>query len=76
MNTCPCCSNQLLRHARHKEIYWFCSHCWQEMPDFTSLLTNRRERVQQLERLIDIYNPPMHKQPLKATRLATTANVI
>ncbi|HEY9811013.1 MAG TPA: hypothetical protein V6D13_16930 [Halomicronema sp.] len=46
------------------------------MPDFTSLLTNRRERVQQLERLIDIYNPPMHKQPLKATRLATTANVI
>jgi ribosomal protein L37AE/L43A len=30
---CPCCSEPLLRHARHGRIYWFCTHCWQEMPD-------------------------------------------
>ncbi|HAX80391.1 MAG TPA: hypothetical protein DCY88_32290 [Cyanobacteria bacterium UBA11372] len=32
MNTCPCCSNQLLRHARRSGVYWFCPRCWQEMP--------------------------------------------
>ncbi|MEW6491310.1 MAG: hypothetical protein AB1589_01990 [Cyanobacteriota bacterium] len=32
MNTCPCCSEQLLRHVRHDSIYWFCPRCKQEMP--------------------------------------------
>ncbi|MFB2898519.1 hypothetical protein ACE1CI_36855 [Aerosakkonemataceae cyanobacterium BLCC-F50] len=32
MNNCPCCSHQMLRHIRHHQIYWFCRHCWQEMP--------------------------------------------
>lgn len=36
MNTCPCCSEQMLRHARHNSIYWFCPHCWQEMPDLAA----------------------------------------
>ena len=22
----------MLRHVRHHQIYWFCRHCWQEMP--------------------------------------------
>jgi ribosomal protein L37AE/L43A len=35
MNTCPCCSEQLLRHARHNRVYWFCPHCWQEMPNLS-----------------------------------------
>jgi ribosomal protein L37AE/L43A len=30
--TCPCCNNSLLRHIRHGKIYWFCTHCWQEVP--------------------------------------------
>ncbi len=29
---CPCCSNTLLRHLDHGELYWRCSHCWQTMP--------------------------------------------
>jgi ribosomal protein L37AE/L43A len=32
MSTCPCCGEVLLRHARHAGVYWFCTHCWQEMP--------------------------------------------
>lgn len=73
MNTCPCCSTTLLRHARHSGVYWFCSHCWQEMPDLSAVLLNRREtlaneasraRVRRLERLIDIPKPSSQKAPL------------
>ena len=32
MTSCPCCTNQMLRHVRHSQVYWFCRHCWQEMP--------------------------------------------
>lgn len=32
MSQCPCCSEPLLRHFRHGGVYWFCTHCWQEMP--------------------------------------------
>ena len=32
MSYCPCCSDLLLQHIRGSEIYWFCRHCWQEMP--------------------------------------------
>jgi ribosomal protein L37AE/L43A len=35
MNECPCCSDQLLRHVRHQEVYWFCLSCHQEMPNLT-----------------------------------------
>ena len=34
MPSCPCCSDQLLRHIRSAQIYWFCRSCWQEMPVF------------------------------------------
>ena len=37
MNICPCCSETLLRHARSNRIYWFCTHCWQEMDDPSSV---------------------------------------
>jgi hypothetical protein len=32
MANCPCCSNRMLRHIRHHQVYWFCRSCWQEMP--------------------------------------------
>ncbi len=35
MNSCPCCTAMLLRHVRHNDVYWFCPHCWQEMPNFS-----------------------------------------
>jgi ribosomal protein L37AE/L43A len=37
MNTCPCCSSKLLCHISYKRIYWFCSSCGQEMPNFNTL---------------------------------------
>jgi hypothetical protein len=32
MTSCPCCTNQMLRHLRQGQVYWFCRQCWQEMP--------------------------------------------
>ncbi len=32
-NKCPYCRDVLLRHARHRGVYWFCTSCWQEIPD-------------------------------------------
>lgn len=43
MNTCPCCSNQLLRHIRHQEIYWFCTSCRQEMPNLDPLFKSNED---------------------------------
>ncbi|MBW4565129.1 MAG: hypothetical protein KME32_29340 [Mojavia pulchra JT2-VF2] len=36
MNYCPCCSDVLLQHINGSKIYWFCRHCWQEMPESLS----------------------------------------
>lgn len=38
MPECPCCSEKLLRHVRQGKVYWFCTHCWQEMPDLTTVV--------------------------------------
>ncbi len=43
MPKCPCCAGNLLRHVRHGGIYWFCSHCWQEMPDLASKIEARSQ---------------------------------
>jgi hypothetical protein len=45
MNTCPCCSNILLRQIHSNQVYWFCRHCWQEMPVFTCLKSNFSEQL-------------------------------
>ncbi len=34
MNSCPCCSQTMLRHVRNNQIYWYCPSCHQEMPNF------------------------------------------
>jgi ribosomal protein L37AE/L43A len=38
MTDCPCCSNRMLRHLRGHQLYWFCRHCYQEMPSLDSTL--------------------------------------
>lgn len=46
MNTCPCCSNTLLRHISHKKVIWFCLSCRQEMPQ---LVTKKKNTIQSAE---------------------------
>ncbi|GAB4426919.1 MAG: hypothetical protein OHK0035_03410 [Cyanobacteria bacterium J069] len=43
MNVCPCCSEPLLRHARQNRVYWFCTHCWQEMPNLSDVIMARQQ---------------------------------
>jgi ribosomal protein L37AE/L43A len=40
-NTCPCCSEVMLRHIRQNSVYWFCPHCWQEMPNLSHKILER-----------------------------------
>nr|WP_225938589.1 hypothetical protein [Kovacikia minuta] len=51
MKTCPCCSNTLLRHIRSHQIYWFCPHCWQEMPNLDAIVGLSPQYRYQLETL-------------------------
>jgi len=44
---CPCCSYILLRHIDLAGIYWRCSHCYQEMPVYQSLLNDRNDKLAQ-----------------------------
>ncbi|NJO41222.1 MAG: hypothetical protein HC769_16025 [Cyanobacteria bacterium CRU_2_1] len=30
---CPYCSNRVIRHIQHHQIYWFCRNCWQRFSD-------------------------------------------
>jgi hypothetical protein len=45
MNTCPCCSEQLLRHIRQNSIYWFCPRCKQEMPALELLNAKLTQKI-------------------------------
>ena len=54
MHTCPCCSESLLLHVRHNTIYWYCSHCRQEMPNLESILGNSRSQKQSIESWLGI----------------------
>ncbi|MEO6863656.1 MAG: hypothetical protein ABI180_19275 [Microcoleus sp.] len=54
MNSCPCCSSQLLRHARHNRVYWFCSRCWQEMPDLSEMILGKSQRTQKRDGLVKL----------------------
>ncbi|WP_157867349.1 YgiT-type zinc finger protein [Gloeothece citriformis] len=37
MRFCPICSGKTLRHIRHNQIYWYCPHCHQEVPDLRDI---------------------------------------
>jgi ribosomal protein L37AE/L43A len=46
LNQCPCCSEQLLRHIRQGHIYWLCSRCRQEMPNFSAALVSQQSKYE------------------------------
>ena len=38
---CPVCSYIATRNFDHQRVYWFCHHCWQEIPKFDTLQSPR-----------------------------------
>ena len=52
LTTCPCCSSLMLHHVGKHRDYWFCRHCWSEMPNISEMKTNSsRVRPSQLVNL-------------------------
>ncbi|MEB3357433.1 MAG: hypothetical protein VKK04_11965 [Synechococcales bacterium] len=43
MQTCPCCSDQLIRQCSQQTLYWYCRRCRQEMPVLSPPLANHQE---------------------------------
>lgn len=43
---CLCCHRPLLRYIRHQRLYFFCLHCWAEMPALVSVRERWSERKQ------------------------------
>ncbi len=50
-NICPCCSNSLLHHIGSHREYWFCRHCWSEMP---IIELNQEVKQQQLVPIVNL----------------------
>lgn len=48
---CPCCSTTMLHHLGNHREYWFCRHCWQEMPDLEAVKQNNYYRQHQIVNL-------------------------
>ncbi len=67
MNYCPCCSSPLLLHIRGSEIYWFCRHCWQEMP-----VLNWEKHNSLADSLLDSLNRRIQKQEEANTHLSVS----
>lgn len=61
MSNCPICSNLILRHIHHNQIYWYCSCCHQEVPNLTSIklsqLLKERERLTVLNNSLSCLQP-------------------
>ncbi len=54
MNSCPCCSNLLLKHWKQGKTYWYCGTCRQEMPNLNlvSLVSSyQKEELRILNKL-------------------------
>ena len=45
MNACICCNSKLLRHLDRHRIYWFCPHCYREMPNTAFLRSSERNKI-------------------------------
>ncbi|MDY6936798.1 MAG: hypothetical protein SWY16_03945 [Cyanobacteriota bacterium] len=65
MTLCPCCSHRMLRQVGNRKVYWFCRHCWQEMPSWDELREhesivdrNYHDFERQLQCQLEGGNPP------------------
>ncbi|MBO0349911.1 hypothetical protein J0895_12460 [Phormidium pseudopriestleyi FRX01] len=64
MSSCPCCSYPLLRHIRHSQVDWFCQHCWQFMPDFSTPMRSSQS-LSQFHNQVDLVTiePEWNREP-------------
>jgi hypothetical protein len=58
MDTCPCCSDTLLRHFDHGSLYWFCRSCWAEMPSVEEYRARTAIALPELIRALSVAQAP------------------
>ncbi|MBE9114855.1 hypothetical protein IQ249_02990 [Lusitaniella coriacea LEGE 07157] len=46
MNSCPCCTQQMVLYAGNNRLYWYCCNCRQEMPDLLNVMLTARQKHQ------------------------------
>lgn len=46
MTQCPCCGRPLVSCIRNHHQYYFCPHCWAEMPNLQHLTLMLRQSPQ------------------------------
>lgn len=51
LTLCPCCSDRMVRYIGNHKDYWFCRHCWQEMPNLEMIERQHSERSNQIVNL-------------------------
>jgi hypothetical protein len=49
IESCPCCGNRLLRHARNTGSYLRCKSCWLEIPSFVVAQGEESQQVQDFQ---------------------------
>ncbi len=64
---CPCCASLLLRHVRASGLYWFCPHCYQEMPNFLTVEPWLRRAPAAIAATVDIRHSPVPRAWLSAS---------
>ena len=58
MNSCPCCSNLLLKHWKQGKTYWYCGTCRQEMPNLNLVSLVSSYQKEELRILNKLSNSP------------------
>jgi hypothetical protein len=70
LTICPCCNDKMLHHLGHRRSYWFCRHCWQEMPDLNQQTEKYNDRTYTLADL------SLNLIKIKQPRLSSNFNSI
>ncbi|WP_293270430.1 hypothetical protein [Microcoleus sp. PH2017_02_FOX_O_A] len=43
-----------IQRPRHNRVYWFCSRCWQEMPDLSEMILGNSLRTHKRDGLVKV----------------------
>ena len=64
---CPVCSYTATRHFDHQREYWFCNHCWQEIPEYKHILARQAlSRMLRKDSLVEQLQSQMSHRPVIA----------
>lgn len=63
LSVCPCCSDRLIHYLKDYREYWFCRHCWSEMPNLEALKADKNYNPAKIVKL-PVKLPKFHESVL------------